>query len=467
MGFVLSILYFVTSYLTPATLFGSLAAYRIELILALLILVVSVPKLRGSFIWRMPQSLALIVLAMAASLSVLIAYRWPMGAVYGFLRFIPSVFAFFLVCLHCNTKKKLQALVLMLVFVCLFVTARGLSDLHRAVQESTTQQSESSDSDSDQRWSLEHPYLMKETNDKMQVIYRIMGLGPINDPNDFAQFALCVVPLVFIFWRAKKLFWNFGFVLVPACALLFGVYLTHSRGALLGLIAMAIVAARRRIGLVPALLLAGALFASAMALHFTGGRQISAQAGSDRTSLWGEGLGILKAHPLFGVGLGNMGDYTDNHRTAHNSLVVCAAELGLCGLYFWSLFLFTTARDTLGIASPLKVTEGEPIVTEDAPFPHAAKKVETLDKAEVNRLGRLMVLSLTGFLVAGWFLSNAFVMTFFLLGGMAKVIFQAAFERRMVAPRLPLARSLTYSGGLAIALLLMMYILLRTVNLTL
>ncbi len=77
-----------------------------------------------------------------------------------------------------------------------------------------------------------------------------------------------------------------------------------------------------------------------------------------------------------------------------------------------------------------------------------------------------MVLSLTGFLVAAWFLSRAYVMTFFLLGGMAEVVFQMALERRMIASRLPLPRTLAYSGVMMIALVLAMYILLRVVNLT-
>ncbi len=465
MVFVLSILYFVTSYLTPPTLFGPLAAYRIELILAVLILLVSLPKLIGSFILKTPQSLALMGLAIATVLSVLFGEHWAGGAVQAFLGFIPNAFAFFLVCLHCNSKRKLQGVVLTLLFVCLFVIAHGGIDLllHGGQQTEHYLPTDVYSSNA-AAWQMEHPYLLPKPNDRDEP-NRLRGLGVINDPNDFGQLTVCVIPLMFIFWRTKKIIWNIGIVIVPACALLLGVYLTHSRGALLALIAMAIVAARRRIGTLPALLLAGALFASAMALQFTGGRAISAESGADRTSLWGQGLEIFRAHPLFGVGFGNMPDYTDDHHTAHNSLVVCAAELGFFGLYFWSLFLFTTARDALTIASPTKVTEGEPIVPEESRFPRAAWKVEVLDRAEINRLGQLLVLSLTGFLVAAWFLSRAYVMTFFLLGGMVEVVFQMAFDRGMIAPRLPLARGLLYAGGLAISLLLAMYVLLRIVNL--
>ena len=125
-----------------------------------------------------------------------------------------------------------------------------------------------------------------------------------------------------------------------------------------------------------------------------------------------------------------MPDYTDDHKTAHDSVMVCAAELGLFGLYFWSLFLFPTVRDALGVASAAKVTEGEPIAPEETHFPQTAREVEVLDKGQINHLGRLMVLSLTGFLVAVVFLSRAYVMTFFLLGGMAEVVFQMALDPR-------------------------------------
>ena len=40
----------------------------------------------------------------------------------------------------------------------------------------------------------------------------------------------------------------------------------------------------------------------------------------------------------------------------------------------------------------------------------------------------------------GWFLSRAFVMTFFMLGGMVEVVYQMALDRGMIAPRLRLGR---------------------------
>jgi hypothetical protein len=311
-------------------------------------------------------------------------------------------------------------------------------------------------------WNHEHPYLLPGGSDAGEALYRLRGLGLINDPNDFGQLVVCAIPLMFIFWRRKQMPRNIAFVLLPVCVLVYGVFLTHSRGALVALIAVAVVAARRRIGTLPALLVAGGLFAAAMALHFTGGRAISAEAGADRTVLWSESMQLLKSHPLFGVGAGNLPDYLGI--TAHNSVMVCAAELGLFGLFFWSLFLFSTVRDALVAASPGKVSEPEPIVAEEGLFPAAAWKIEAVNKAEINQMGHLLVLSLTGFLVAGLFLSRAFVMTFFLLGGMTEVVYEMALRRGMIAPRLRLARVLLYAGVLAIALVLMMYVMVRILN---
>ena len=465
MGFVLSILYFATSYLTPGVVFGPLAQYRVELILAALIFFVSLPKLSRSFISKTPQSIALPGLAIAVLLSVLVAERWAGGAVQAMQRFIPMAYGYFLVCLHCNTKRKLQVVVLMLLFVCLFVIAHGGFDLLHGVGTGPVQAgwNDRVDAWNGTQWSMEHPYIFFAGSESgLSWLFRLKGLGMIGDPNDFGQLIVCEIPLVFIFWRPKRILLNIAFVLLPVSALLLGVYLTHSRGALLALIAMAVVFGQRRIGTVPSLLLAGGLFAGAMALNFTGGRQISAASGIDRTDLWGAGLQLLKSHPFFGVGLGSMADYAG--LTAHNSLVVCAAELGLVGLYFWCLFLFPTIRDALAVSSPAKLSEGQQIIPEDGLFPATTTKVEVIVKAEVNRLGRLVVLSLTGFLVAGWFLSRAFVMTFFLLGGLVEVVYELALQRGMIAPRMRLGRVLPYAGVFAISLILLMYVMLLILN---
>ena len=118
----------------------------------------------------------------------------------------------------------------------------------------------------------------------------------------------------------------------------------------------------------------------------------------------------------------------------------------------------------MALASQAKVSDGELVLREKTPFGQPIIESEKIDKTEVNRLGRLMVLSFTGFLVAGWFLSRAFVMTFFLLGGIVEVVFEIALRRNMIAPRMPMGRLLWYAGGFTISLLMLMYVVLRIGN---
>jgi len=471
MGFVLSIFYFVITYLTPYGLFGQeVVPFRIELILAILIFLVSLPQMLRSFVSKTPQALALVGLTAAVFLSILIGMHWPGGAITQLSKFIPAIYAFFLICLHCDSRKKFKILVLMLLSVSIFVIIQGGREL---LQSGTPQMGDVLPGDipdtvtlNTPLWNYEHPYLVAQQTMPNEWILRIRGLGVINDPNDFGQLLVGVIPLLFIFWKPKKFIRNLAFVLVPVCFLLFGLYLTRSRGALVALIAVVLVGMRRRVGNVTAVVVAGALLAGAMALQFTGGRAISTEAGSDRTELWGEGLQLLKTHPLFGVGMGQMSDVTDNLHTAHNSIVVCAAELGLFGLFFWTLFLLPTVRDAYVIAMPKRVSEAVKPKASEAQSMFNEWRGAPLNKAEINHLGFCLLLSLTGFLAAGWFLSRAFAMMFFLLGGMVAVVYEAARRQGMVASRLPLGRTLVYTAGLTLGLLLAVYVMLRVANLT-
>jgi hypothetical protein len=55
-------------------------------------------------------------------------------------------------------------------------------------------------------------------------------------------------------------------------------------------------------------------------------------------------------------------------------------------------------------------------------------------------------------------------MTFFLLGGLVEVVYQMALRRGMIAPRMRLARLLRYASGLAILLVIGLYIAIRIMN---
>jgi hypothetical protein len=466
MGPIVAFFYLTVCYLSAPAVFGQLIDFKISEIISAAALLASVPALTRTFVQRTPQTLAVLGLCICVGVSI-VAKGFGLGAIGFTVDFLTCTLSFFYVCLHCTTKKRLYYPVIMLFFVCCFVIAQGLWELkHPPVGMDRLEAYVTDQNQFVHDHMFQTPYWIgyeKKDDSGNDIVLRLRGQGTINDPNDFAQVIVCTIPLMFILWRRRNMLWNLLFVFIPVGVLLAGVFLTHSRGALLAVLAMTVVAARRRIGTIPSLVLAGGLFVGAMALSFTGGRNISVDAGTDRTMLWGEGLEMLKTHPLVGVGYSQMAE--GSQKTAHNSIVVCAAELGIFGIYFWSMFLLPTVRDTLAIASPEKTTEGEPIVPEETLPGYSMPTPEFLDKAEINRLGKLVLLSLVGFMVTGMFLSRAFAATLFLVAGIAEAVYQMALKRGIVSPRMPYFRVIAYSGPLAVALVLGIYLSLRVTNL--
>jgi hypothetical protein len=279
------------------------------------------------------------------------------------------------------------------------------------------------------------------------------------------------------------------------------MYLTHSRGAIVAFLAVVIIAGRRRIGTIPSLILAAVLFVIATAVGWSGGRDISVESGSGRMEAWSAGLDLLKHHPLFGVGFQRFGEYFEI--TAHNSIVVCAAELGMLGLFFWVMFVIPSFRDSFVASVAPKAKEVEPEMTpfelalaarataatpimtsgnglaysmsslhnrlpdntqanvEITATPYYAQESSDISDEEVHRLARLMMIALSGFLVAGWFLSRAYVMTLFIYGGMVQVIYNMAMDKGITRPRMALPKVIRLSALSAVGLVITVYIMLR------
>jgi len=470
MAFVLTLFYLAVTYLGTGFTFGQLAKYHVEEIIAVLVFCASIPALMRTFAQKTIQSIALAGLAIAVAMSMLFGAKfYAHGALAAFEEFIPNAFAYYLVILHCRTKMRLQIVVLLLFCVSSFVIVNGVIQLQTVTPfQFTHPQSD----DDDFGFQEAAPDVVDTTTSASWlmpqiggdgIIWRLKGQNFISDPNDFGQLLVCLLPLTFMFWRPKKIVLNLAIVFPMVAMIGLGIYLTHSRGALLAIMGVVVVAFRRKIGIVASVILGGGVFLAAMALHETGGRDISADAGADRTALWGDGLGLLKLHPIFGAGYNQMAEIIG--KTAHNSIIVCAAELGFFGLFFWSLFLLPTVRDAMAVASANGLTDSIPLPVDESPYAYLAPSTERLDKEAIGGMGRLIFFSLIGFLICAMFLSRAFVMTFFLLGGMAEVIFQMALDRGMIAPRLPFNKAALYSGILSLLLVPGMYVLVRILNL--
>lgn len=476
MGLFLTLLYIFTAYVGPQTIFGPLGEYHIEIVIAVLALLASFFTPGESGIFRIPQSYALVGMALAVFLSTAVN-GWFGNAPTTLLAFLPNAATFFLIVLNCRKKSHLQMVVVVLLAASLFSIFEGYTALRSGY--------------------LSSPYLLEQGNDSGEAFYRLRGLSFIGDPNDFSQLLISLLPCLFLFWAKGKSFRNVLLVYVPAALLVFGMYLTHSRGAIIAAVAIVIVATRRRIGTVPSLIAAAVMFAGLTATGWTGGREVSVGAGADRMDAWGVGMQLIRTHPLLGVGFGRFTEY--NEITAHNTIVVCAAELGMFGLFSWVLFTWPTIRSALvtgqhvptpeelqaeedermpvgGIRRPTPSTSVAVLEAPAAVAVQAARysqapsgmedyaapgSPEKLSEEELRRLGRIMTVALAGFLVAGWFLSRAYVMTLFIYGGMVQVIYRAALDQGFAPPQMPVSKLIRVSALASVGLVLLVYVILR------
>jgi hypothetical protein len=90
-----------------------------------------------------------------------------------------------------------------------------------------------------------------------------------------------------------------------------------------------------------------------------------------------------------------------------------------------------------------------------------AEDEEKLPPEEIQRIAGLMLISLVGYFVAGWFLSRAYIMTLFIYGGMVQVIYRMALDQGLAPARMKPWKIVQYSAMWSVGLVLVVYIMLR------
>lgn len=173
---------------------------------------------------------------------------------------------------------------------------------------------------------------------------RIQGVGIFSDPNDLGLALVMVLPYVFLRFFASAKPWQKGLSLLSMLVLMYALYLTQSRGGLMSFGALLMLLFARRMGKV----LGYGMGAVAMLALFVVGPRMSTISTEEasaygRIEAWSTGIDLFEQYPLFGVGFGNFTEY--HFRTAHNSFVLCATELGMFGLYAWCLLIYLSIRN--------------------------------------------------------------------------------------------------------------------------
>jgi putative inorganic carbon (HCO3(-)) transporter len=167
---------------------------------------------------------------------------------------------------------------------------------------------------------------------------RITYAGIFNDPNDMGLlFVMSIAMSIFHLHTQRRT--SVRLLIVALLGWLFyGVYLTDSRGTMLATMLIIALALWRSYG--KALVIVFGAILIPVLLAFTRLSELDTEEASaaNRFDAWYEGLELLIANPLFGIGWGMFSDYNFG-LTAHNTFVLAMSELGLLGYTVWLSFV--------------------------------------------------------------------------------------------------------------------------------
>lgn len=330
-----------------------------------------------------PQYLLVAAFLLVAMISKAVN-GWPGGALFVFAVFAPTILAYTLIANIANTRERLETVMAVLT-ICASVLA-----LHGVEQAATG---------------------VGWTGVELSQGTRIQYVGIFNDPNDLGLlFVMCLPMAIYLSGRGgllgvRRLFW-----LGLAGLLLYGCYLTNSRGTMLAVLAMLGVFAKFRYGMLAAGFLGSAALAGLLMLPSRMQEMdVEEESAMGRVESWYEGVHMFFENPIFGVGAGNYGDH--NEITAHNSFVLVLAELGIVG---FTLFLAIVGYSFKMTLAPLR--RGEDIIDD---VPQEIPDDVALAQWRTDRsLTFSLLLSLCGFFTAAFFLSRAYVAILYFLVGL-------------------------------------------------
>ena len=371
----------VLCYFSPGEVFPSLAPYHIQQILLL-------PTMAASFAaltmrqtgLPSPHYILMGGLWLAVVVSLL-RHLWLRSSFNAFLDFGVVACVYFLVMTNAFSPTRVKIICATITGCALVMSVLGILAYHTGF--------------------MADQLLHEPLEGAAEYVRRIRAFGILSDANDLAQFLLVGLAMLGIFWKKRNFIVNLMLLTVPAAIIIYGIYLTGSRGAMFGLAMIVFVAASSRLGKTQSLVVAAFCFLVLISAQFGAGRDISVHEGSasGRVVAWGVGISMLKASPLFGIGFEQFEE--QNQLTAHNSFVLCFAELGFLGYFFWLALVVTAIMGLQRAAQfPIKKPEDE----------------------DLRRCVTTMRAALYTFLVTSWFLSRTYNITLYVLLALAAAV---------------------------------------------
>ena len=288
---------------------------------------------------------------------------------------------------------------------------------------------------------------------------RIQYVGIFNDPNDLGMLFVMCLPLAFylrsLVGGVRGLWWG-----LCALVLLYGVYLTDSRGALLACLVMFGVYLWQRRGLFIAgslgVVAVGVLLALPSRFSEIDAEEASAQG---RVDSWYEGLQMFRGDPILGIGPDMYSDY--HHLTAHNSFVLVMAETGIIGFMVFLALIIYAFRMMWAGSRPEGTYAWAPEPTEDA----AGDAWDDADAGDDDAGGRTLalalLLSLAGFFTCAFFLSRSYVVILYLLLALVVAHYGNLRDRNPALPAFSFARDFLAWPFIAVGGVVGLYIVVK------
>jgi hypothetical protein len=391
-----------------------------------LAVIATVPALgQHAFSFAAPQFYLLIALAGAASISI-IATGWIAGAFTAIQDFLLIIIAVCILMFNVSTFSRMRILIIIVAIAALYMAFQCFAAYHlgHRTEELLVYDSSLGGGEGDDGEQMGVP--------------RIRAFGYISDPNDLAQhFLICIALARVLYTRGRRLR-NFVVVGLPLLIFLYGIYLTRSRGGLLGLAILIALTFRERFSRAKSAIVLGVSLVLILSFNVTAGKAFSTTESSaaTRVDAWAEGIQMLKGSPITGVGYRA---FTDHHeRTAHNAFVLCFAELGLLGFTIWMALVVFTLME---LGSVIKLAD-------------------TPENYELRRWANAMRNALLVFLVTSWFLSRTYVLTLYILVGLAVAV--AEIARRKGFRLIPFGlKPMAYTFAAEFGVLLAVYMTIR------
>ncbi len=413
--FTLSLLYMALTIIRPQDYLPGLVGVPllpITLVLAFLCWAASSQKT-----FEAPQFLILPAFLLVGMLS-LVANGWVGGTLEWLKSFGPTIIAFLVLAACCATRRRVT------VTMAVFVLCSAVLALHSIGQAGTG---------------------IGWTGTTIGEDGRVRYVGIFNDPNDLGLLFVASLPMAF-FLSQRGGFFGRLLWLAAAGLLLYGTYLTNSRGAMLGVLAVAGIYVWHRRGLLTASVL-GAVGLALLKLVSMRMQQLDAEESSafGRVDAWYEGLQMLRTHPLLGVGVGNFTDY--NVLTAHNSFVLVLAETGVLGYSLWLAFIGYGFWMMLTVMRrPFVPAEGDAGDAEG-------------EWSQERRMALTLFLSQCGMFACAFFLSRSYTIVLYLFIAVVVGYYVGLRRRCPALPVFRVSQDLLRWGLLSVGSIVLLYLI--------